>query len=173
MPDTRALQAEDDRLKIQRNDNTPTSITSIRFAGVLLAFDFGTRRIGVAVGSTLTGNARPLITISEEKNERRFASIGALIAEWQPCALVVGLPLNDDGTSHEMTALCRRFANRLRGRFNLPTILLDERYTSLSASAQLNGKGIRGMKQKSLIDQYAAKEILQAYLDEPVAGMLV
>ena len=86
-------------------------------------------------------------------------------------ALVVGLPSNDDGTPHELTALCRRFANRLKGRFNLPTILVDERYTSLSASAQLNEQGVHGRKQKTLIDQYAAQQILQAYFDEPAAGL--
>lgn len=139
--------------------------------GTLLAFDFGTRRIGIAVGSTLLRRANPLGTIDEEKTDARFAAIAALLKEWQPCALVVGLPSNDDGTPHELTALCRRFANRLKGRFNLPTILLDERYTSLAASAQLNEEGIRGMKQKSLIDQYAAQQILQAYFDEPAAGI--
>ena len=114
----------------------------------------------------------PLTTINDEKTEARFAAIAALLLEWQPSALVVGLPSNDDGTPHELTALSRRFANRLKGRFNLPTILLDERYTSLAASAQLNKEGIHGMKQKPLIDQYAAQQILQAYFDEPAAGIL-
>ena len=86
---------------------------------------------------------------------------------------MVGLPGNDDGSPHELTALCRRFANRLKGRFNLPVILVDERYTSLSASAQLNEQGVHGKKQKALIDQYAAQQILQAYFDEPAAGMIV
>lgn len=139
--------------------------------GTLLAFDFGTRRIGIAVGNTLLRRANPLATIDNEKTDVRFAAISALLKEWQPCALVVGLPSNDDGTPHQLTALCRRFANRLKGRFNLPTILLDERYTSLAASTQLNEEGIHGMKQKSLIDQYAAQQILQAYFDEPVAGI--
>ena len=141
--------------------------------GTLLAFDFGTRRIGIAVGNTLLRRANPLTTIDDEKTDTRFASIAALLAEWQPNALVVGLPGNDDGTPHELTALCRRFANRLKGRFNLPVILVDERYTSLAASAQLNEEGIRGRKQKTLIDQYAAQQILQAYFDEPAAGMIV
>jgi putative Holliday junction resolvase len=141
-------------------------------SGTLLAFDFGTRRIGIAVGNTLLRRAYPLTTIDEEKTEARFAAIAALLKEWQPSALVVGLPSNDDGTPHQLTALCRRFANRLKGRFNLPTILLDERYTSLAASAQLNEEGIHGMKQKTLIDQYAAQQILQAYFDEPAAGIL-
>lgn len=141
--------------------------------GTLLAFDFGTQRIGVAVGNTFSASSRPLTTISEEKNEIRFAAIAALVKEWQPCALLVGLPSNDDGTPHELTALCRRFANRLHGRFSLTTILVDERYTSLAASEQLNREGIRGREQKSLIDQYAAQQILQAYLDEPAACVIV
>jgi putative Holliday junction resolvase len=94
-----------------------------------------------------------------------------LIKEWEPAALVVGLPCNDDGTPHEMTAQCRRFANRLKGRFDLPILLVDERYTSAAASSVLNEEGIHGRKQKLLIDQYAAQQILQAYFDEPGAGI--
>ena len=141
--------------------------------GTLLAFDFGTKRIGVATGNTLLRQANPLTTITDEKTAARFAKIAVLLDEWQPCALVVGLPCNDDGTPHELTALCRRFANRLKGRFNLPAILVDERYTSHSASAQLKEEGVHGKKQKALIDQYAAQQILQAYFDEPAAGMIV
>jgi putative holliday junction resolvase len=140
-------------------------------SGTLLAFDFGTKRIGIAVGNTVSATARPLTTINDEKNDARFTAIAALLAEWQPAALIVGLPCNDDGTPHEMTALCRRFANRLKGRFNLPTLLVDERYTSAAASSVLDEEGIHGRKQKSLIDQYAAQQILQAYFDEPSAGI--
>ena len=140
--------------------------------GTLLAFDFGKKRIGVAVGNTVLRQAHPLTTINEERTDARFAAVATLMNEWQPCALVVGLPCHDDDTPHELTALCQRFANRLKGRFNLPTILLDERYTSLAASAQLNEEGIHGMKQKTLIDQYAAQQILQAYFDESAAGIL-
>ena len=146
--------------KAPRSENTQSSLT-------VLAFDFGTQRIGIAVGNTLLRRANPLTTINEEKTDARFAKIAVLIAEWQPSALIVGLPCNDDGTPHQLTALCRRFANRLKGRFNLPTIGVDERYTSLAASAQLNEEGIRGRKQKNLLDQYAAQQILQAYFDEP------
>ncbi|MCK9201469.1 MAG: Holliday junction resolvase RuvX [Gallionella sp.] len=141
--------------------------------GTFLAFDFGARRIGIATGNTISASANPLETIDEEKNDPRFARIAALIAEWQPAALVVGLPSNDDGTPHELTALCRRFANRLKGRFGLPVILVDERYTSLAASSRLNEVGVRGRKQKAVLDQYAAQQILQAYFDEPSAGMIV
>jgi putative Holliday junction resolvase len=72
-----------------------------------------------------------------------------------------------------MTALSRRFANRLKGRFNLPTLLVDERYTSAAASSVLTEEGVYGRKQKALIDQYAAQQILQAYFDEPSAGILI
>jgi putative Holliday junction resolvase len=145
---------------------TPPSVQ-----GTLLAFDFGTKRIGVAVGNSITGTAQALTTLHGEKNEQRFAAIGKLVEEWQPVALVVGLPCNDDGSPHEMTRLCLRFANRLKGRFDLPTLLVDERYTSAAASAQLNEAGIRGIRQKPLLDQVAAQHILQAYFDEPVAGI--
>ena len=149
----------------------PKGVPATHFNGTLLAFDFGTKRIGVAVGNTISATARPLTTIDDEKNDTRFAAIAALIREWQPAALVVGLPCYDDGTPHEMTALCRRFANRLKGRFDLPTLLVDERYTSAAASTALDDEGIHGRKQKSLIDQYAAQQILQAYFDEPSAGI--
>jgi putative Holliday junction resolvase len=163
-----------------RRQNTDAALTEDRkflvaipqVTGTLLAFDFGARRIGVAIGNTLLRQANPLVSIDEEKTDTRFAAIEALLKEWQPGALIVGLPCSDDGTPHKLTALCRRFANRLKGRFNLPTILVDERYTSLAASAQLNREGIHGMKQKNLIDQYAAQQILQAYFDEPAAGTL-
>lgn len=141
--------------------------------GTLLAFDFGTRRIGIAKGSTLLASAAPLTTIDAEQTDIRFARIAALLAEWQPVALVVGLPCNDDGTPHEMTALSRRFANRLKGRFNLPVLLVDERYTSAAASSALDEQGIHGRKQKAVLDQYAAQQILQAYFDEPTSGMIV
>ena len=83
--------------------------------GTVLAFDFGTRRIGVAVGEMLLGTARPLTTIAVEANEARFAAIGKLIGEWQPVQLVVGLPLSLEGQQTEMTARCQRFARQLVG----------------------------------------------------------
>ncbi|HSM97540.1 MAG TPA: Holliday junction resolvase RuvX [Gallionella sp.] len=139
--------------------------------GTYLAFDFGTKRIGVAVGNSVTQTAQPLVTLHGEENDKRFHAIEALIREWRPALLVVGLPCNDDGTPHEMTRLSRRFANRLKGRFGLNVVLVDERYTSATASMQLNEAGIRGIKQKSVLDQVAAQQILQAYFDEPAAGI--
>lgn len=140
--------------------------------GTLLAFDFGAKRIGVAIGNTFSATARPLTMLQDERNEPRFAAIGGLIREWQPAALIVGLPCNDDGSPHEMTRLCRRFANRLKGRFDLPTLLVDERYTSAAASSELEAAGVRGIKQKALLDQVAAQQILRAYLNEPHAAQV-
>ena len=145
----------------------PDEGIAISVPGILLGFDFGTKRIGVAVGNSISCTARPLTTLHGENNVQRFAAIAELIREWGPSALVVGLPSHDDGTPHELTRLCRRFAQRLKGRFNLPTILVDERYTSTAASSQLAEMGIRGIKQKPLLDQVAAQQILQAYFDEP------
>jgi putative Holliday junction resolvase len=134
--------------------------------GTVLAFDFGKRRIGVAIGNNTLGIANPLVTIDSESTERRFAVIAQLIETWQPVLLVVGLPMNSDGTAHELTQLSQRFARRLVGRFNLKVILKDERYTSQTASAALREAGITGRKQKSVLDQVAAQQILQSFFDE-------
>lgn len=98
-----------------------------------LAFDFGTRRTGVASGNSLLREARPLQTIRAE-GDARFVPIGRLIAEWQPDALVVGVPLHPDGTPHATTARAQRFARQLRGRFGLPVHEVDERYSSVEAA---------------------------------------
>ena len=121
----------------------PEGVAAIPLQGTLLAFDFGEKRIGVAVGNSISRTAQPLLTIQDERNAPRFAAIAGLIGEWQPAALVVGAPCNDDGSPHELTRLCQRFANRLKGRFGLPVILVDERYTSTAASSRLNEAGIR------------------------------
>jgi putative Holliday junction resolvase len=99
-----------------------------------LAFDFGTRRIGVAAGDTLTRRARPLRTIAAA-GDARFDAIAGLIAEWQPDALVVGIPFHPDGAPHDNTARARRFARRLHGRFGLAVHEVDERYTTTEALA--------------------------------------
>ena len=134
-------------------------------AGTVLAFDFGERRIGIAVGEHLINNANPLMTIDNESNEVRFAAITQLINEWQPKLLVVGLPLSLDGSETEVTQLCKKFARRLNGRFNLPVIMIDERYSSTEASQLLNDSGIKGRAQKAMMDQVAAQTILRSYFD--------
>lgn len=131
----------------------------------ILAFDFGLKRIGVAIGTQLTpgelASARPLTTIAAEANDARFAAIAALIAEWQPQRLLVGHPLNDDGSPHEMTARCERFADQLRGRFRLPVDAVDERYSSAEAEAVLRGRGLGWRQRKARLDAEAAMIILQ------------
>jgi len=133
----------------------------------LLAFDFGARRIGVALGTTRLRTARALTTIDTERNDQRFAAIAALIAEWQPDRLVVGLPLHADGTPHAMTARARRFAQQLAGRTGLPVVQVDERHTSELARSQLQADGRGGREHRALRDAVAAQLILQAYLDTP------
>lgn len=134
--------------------------------GTVLAFDFGTRRIGVAVGEMMLGTARPLTTISAEANEVRFNAIGKLIAEWQPATLVVGLPLSLDGESSEMTERFRRFARQLEGRFRLPVVLVDERLTSASADEHLRSQGRDWRSRKAVVDAEAAAILLQSHFDE-------
>jgi len=99
-----------------------------------LAFDFGAKRVGVAAGNTLTGSATPLRTIAAE-GEARFVAIGQLIAEWQPDALVVGVPFHPDGAAHDNTERARRFARQLHGRFELPVHEADERYSTTEAAS--------------------------------------
>ena len=135
--------------------------------GSVLAFDFGTKRIGVAIGTRLgegrCGPARALTTIGSEANDARFAAIEVLIAEWQPILLLVGRPLNDDGTPHELTARCERFAKQLRGRFRLPVEDVDERFSSTTADESLRERGLSWQQRKARIDAEAALVILQSW----------
>ena len=122
----------------------------------VLAFDFGLKRIGVAVGNTVIRQAQPLAVIRAATNDGKFAEIGELIRQWQPALCVVGLPRHPDGVEHEMSVRCRRFANQLHGRFDVATVLVDERYSSAVISHQ------RG----EAIDDRAAAIILQQYFDD-------
>jgi putative holliday junction resolvase len=124
----------------------------------VFGFDFGLKRIGVAVGNTFLRQAQPLTVISAESNDAKFAAIAALIEEWKPGLCVVGLPTHADGTEHEMTVRCRRFANQLNGRFGVKTTLVDERFSSAVISAR------RGEH----IDDEAAAIILQQYFNDHV-----
>ena len=135
------------------------------FEGTVLGFDFGLRRIGVASGEHMLGIAHPLTTLNAESNDDRFNLIADLIKEWKPSTLVVGLPLSLDGEEHEVTLLCKKFARRMGGRFNLPIIMIDERLSSAEASQSLGEIGIKGRKQKPMLDQMAAQVILQSYFE--------
>ena len=111
--------------------NRPSSMSSpLSF----LAFDFGIKRIGVATGNTLTRSATPLRTVAAE-GDARFAAIAALLTEWQPDALVVGVPFHPDGAPHDNTERARRFARQLHGRFRLPVHEVDERYSTTEAAS--------------------------------------
>lgn len=156
-------------LHMQLIDNESIYDESNVKSGTVLAFDFGERRIGIAVGEHLIGTASPLMTIDSESNDKRFQTITELVKEWQPKLFVVGLPLRLDGTEHETTQLCKKFARRLNGRFNIPVMLIDERYSSVEASRLLNETGIKGRSQKNMLDQVAAQTILQSYFDN-IAG---
>lgn len=134
-------------------------------ATTVLAFDFGEKRIGVAVGDTGVRIAHPLSTIHAEDNATRFAEIAKLIAEWQPARLIVGLPMHADGAEHEVSRLARRFAQRLEGRFGLPAVLVDERLTSRAAESRLLESGARARDVEDVLDAHAAREILQAWLE--------
>ena len=122
---------------------------------IVLGFDFGVKRIGIAMGNTLTGQAQPLKVVSAIDNATRFQIIGELIAQWQPARLIVGEPRHPDGAEHDMTLRSRRFANQLHGRFNLPVELVDERYSS----------AVIASKRGDVIDDKAAAIILQQYFD--------
>jgi putative Holliday junction resolvase len=119
---------------------------------IILAFDFGEKRIGVAVGNTITKTAEALKIIQEKNQDERFKVIKQLINEWQPGLLLVGLPTHPDGVEHEMTQKAKRFGNQLKGRFQKEVIWVDERYTSVS----VDGGN----------DALAAQLILQQYLDQ-------
>lgn len=125
-------------------------------SGTLLAFDFGLKRIGVAVGNTVLRRAEALQIISAATNDGKFAELEKLIASWQPVLCVVGLPSHPDGSPDEMTQRCQRFANQLQGRFGVQTVLVDERYSSAVISA----------KRGERIDDQAAALILQQYFDQ-------
>ena len=133
-------------------------------ARTILAFDFGISRIGVAVGEPETETAHPLPGIALA-GDARFAAIAALVAQWQPARLVVGLPLAANGAMHDMTRRAERFARQLRGRFRLPVELVDERFTSLEAKRRLRGRSARRLA----VDSVAAQLILEQYFDERAA----
>lgn len=159
-----SARADADRLRRALNSAALKSATNP--SGTVLAFDFGEKRIGVAVGETQLGIAHPLHAIDEEANAPRFARIGALIEEWKPALLVVGLPLSLDGGEHQVTALARGFARRLEGRFGLPVKLVDERLTSVEAQRTAREAGLDARAARPHVDALAAQLILEAYFEQ-------
>lgn len=129
-----------------------------------LAFDFGTRRIGLAVGNSMTGHGQALKSISADSDDTRFAQIAAQIKEWAPDQLVVGLPCHPDGAEHAMTIKARRFGNQLMGRFSLPVAWVDERYTS--AVLENDHQMRKSVKSHEGVDSESARLILEQYFRE-------
>ena len=132
--------------------------------GTLIGFDFGSRRIGVAVGETSTRIASPLGAIDAVANDARFAAIGRIVDEWHPAGFVVGLPRHADGSEHEVAKLAEKFGRRLEARYKVPVRFVDETLTSAEAEASLKRTRTRA-GAKSDVDALAAMLILQSYLD--------
>ena len=156
-----------DELKAKNQSSKPTRhpspVTRHPSTGSVLAFDFGTKRTGVAVGDFETRLAHPLTTITAADNRARFAAIEQLIAEWRPLLVVVGMPSHADGTEHPVGTLARRFAQRLQGRFGVRAELVDERLTSHEAAKLLRDSGAHGARLKAGLDAVAAQRILESY----------
>jgi putative Holliday junction resolvase len=144
-----------------------TAVAPSKVSGhTILAFDFGARWIGVAVGDTETRLANPLGMFEAANASRCMAEVETLLREWRPERLVVGLPLAMDGSEHDMTRRARRFARQLEARFRLPVAFADERLSSVTAEAHLRETGRGGREHKNAVHALAATIILQSYLDE-------
>lgn len=133
--------------------------------GTLIGFDFGSRRIGVAVGETSTRIASPLTAIEGEANDARFEQIGRIVDEWHPRGFVVGRPRHGDGSEHAVAKLAEKFARRLEARYGVPVAFVDETLTSAEAESSLKALRTRAGR-KSDVDALAATLILQSFLDE-------
>ncbi|ALV91127.1 MULTISPECIES: Holliday junction resolvase RuvX [Pantoea] len=131
----------------------------------LLGFDFGTKSIGVAVGQQLTGTARALTALKAQDGTPDWNQIEKLLKEWQPDYVVVGLPLNMDGTEQPLTVRARKFANRLHGRFGVRVELQDERLSTIEARADLFERGGFRALQKGQVDSQSAVIILEDWFD--------
>lgn len=134
-------------------------------SSIILAFDFGTKRIGVAIGQRLTKMARALTTLSAKEGLPHWDKVNLLVKRWKPEILVVGIPLNMDGSEQILTHKARQFAKQLQERYHLPVHEMDERLTTVSAREQLFEEGGYQALQKGQVDSMAAQLILQAFLD--------
>jgi putative Holliday junction resolvase len=137
---------------------------------VVLAFDFGRRRIGVACGDTISRTAAPLDTVPVGLSGPRWEVIDALLREWQPALIVVGLPYNVDGSDSTMTSAAREFAAELERRCRLEVVLVDERYSSREAEARLKSAREMGLRRRRVgkadVDAAAACVILERWFTE-------
>lgn len=131
-----------------------------------LGFDFGMKNIGVAVGQELTKTANPLTVIKAREGIPNWDQIKTLLDQWSPQLLVVGLPINMDGSEQEMTAAARRFGNRLNGRFHIPVDWQDERLTTFEALDQLGIRSKMQSNKRGDVDRISAQLILQSWLNQ-------
>ncbi|GHA17035.1 Holliday junction resolvase RuvX [Oceanisphaera arctica] len=131
----------------------------------LLGFDYGMKSIGVAVGQQITISARPLLALKANEGVPNWDQIAALLKEWQPALLVVGLPLNMDGTEQDISRRARKFANRLHGRFGIKVELQDERLTTTDARARLFEAGGYKALGKDAVDAVSAQLILESWME--------
>lgn len=131
----------------------------------VIAFDYGTKRIGVAVGETDVRIPHPLPVIRAERTDAKFAAVATVLDAWRPSLCLVGLPLSVDGAEHDMSRQARRFAQRLQGRFGVPVELVDERYTSTSAANDLRDAGASLDEAERAVDAVAACGLLTAWFD--------
>jgi len=156
--------SDEPKSKGSRPTHHPSPVTHhVARTGTVLAFDFGTRRIGVAVGDFETRLAHPLQSIVATENRARFSAIERMVAEWRPMRFVVGAPCRADGSEHPVGRLARRFAQRLTGRFHIPADMVDEHLTSFEAEHDLRAGGVRGARLKAGLDPVAAQRILESY----------
>lgn len=130
----------------------------------VIGFDFGLARIGVAVGQTITQTANPLDTLKAKDGKPDWQKVEQLLTQWQPFRVIVGEPLNMDGSEQEITKRARKFANQLHGRFGVQVELLDERLTSVAAREEIFADGGYRKLKKSQIDSIAAALILESWL---------
>jgi putative Holliday junction resolvase len=149
------------------------TLVNVSSPQIILAFDYGTRRIGIASGDTLTRTSRPLKTL-DRLSDIPWSIIGELIVEYRPAQLVIGVPYNMDGTPTLLTESAREFARELRDRFNLPACLMDERLSSREAEAELREARASGLKRRRLthgdVDMTAAKIVLERWFANPLAA---
>ena len=134
-----------------------------KIEGNILSFDFGEKRIGIAIGNSITKTSHPLKTINTTKNSERYKLIELLLKTWEPVKLVIGYPLNEDGTLSKMSLLAKKFGIKLGNKYNIPIVMIDERFTSSEADLELKKFEKNFKKRKIVVDQVAAMIILNSF----------
>ncbi|TDO95553.1 Holliday junction resolvase RuvX [Marinomonas balearica] len=152
--------------KSSSSQDEQTNTSNPNTAQTVLGFDFGTSRIGVAIGQSFTMSARPLSPLKANEGIPNWDVIEKLVKEWEPDCFVVGLPLNMDGTENEMCQRARKFAKRLHGRYNQPYHMMDERLSSYDAKGQVISQGGNRNFKENSVDGLAAQLILETWFSE-------